>query len=1108
MLDFFALTPEEFEDLCYQYITKLYQKPGYEVTHTRYVHDGGRDIEITFYDELSHFRIWAECKRHKNSIGLDDIGKNVVLVLSRHVNRVIFFSASEITEGAKIEISRIADAFGFDVSFLCSERLSEELQTQPELVGKYFGQDAISAPGQTEESLTVQCSVTEFESDVIFPAAQSHDCIVLREGSLFNIYVHLSNRTGKLVRDIQVQACPASPALLIYESGAACERLLHQSDAVIRFRGEIINKQSAMIELPNIALTYQAGGATRAEVYTLPRLDISKCKHYPLVGKRVTEFLSKEARCALEWCGREYPQVIDLRGLNGSGKSRLAEEIQHMASREGYRTVSLNGTDYIESDLLRKLFCELLHLPFYHGKINFTSGDIRELVCTQGGSESFSHTISYFLEYGRWGSEDLYYLVEAAAHFMLVPYRDKGYCITIDNTQALSPQLLKFLIRLIELLTQNHGRILLILVSNTERIPSFSSKHFQAFLHYLTEKKSGGCGALTTFECAPFSESDAIIFLMHLFRFGSKSDPLLQKLLQWTGRLPFELVMTLEYLSQVKIVEWLDTGVWQICNHEQFAKLLNTALPVGVQLLDQRTETWRQSHTKAETAAFTELLASVTCFEGLLPYAHLYEYSVDQGLLEQMERGLWLAPAGSGLGITFFHDNIRDYCNALPQYRKHPKVLKRILRWLNANLEIEVAHREKIEFFCYYNLGNFEKALRFGLDFLRTAAKSQSYTDIAAVSRTLFEDVRTQRTPADYMFVADVYADAVFSFDNKDLGCEIYAQIVAYIREKRPAADLTEICKLLHRAINSQLQTAHYETSLEWIGMMESLPDLPQDYQFLAENRYGVTYLALGQFDKAKEHFCTSLNLAEHVMGNLYWSSTTHSDLALYYFYHWRAYGRDRAKNLIVDEFRAAISDYERYGKANPSRDIEMAWHRAFIGLLNGESDHGLAAAEDCIRQSRLHNQTYGLSRGNNLKALAQIRLGDLDAAESTLEETLHICEICLFSSGIFRMYNNLGVVAALRGEDRRAKQLFGRALESLGKEQIKIKQQPALSNLLVASIRSGDRELAKRTRHICNTVGSAELFEFQKALSVDAAEQGALDSLSYWGSGGISYLF
>lgn len=104
MLDFYQLSPEEFECLCYEYICNLYaEKKDYQINHTRYVHDGGRDIEVTFYDQLSQFKIWAECKQHKRHIGLDDIGKNVVLVISKNIHKVIFFRQVKLPKMQKLK---------------------------------------------------------------------------------------------------------------------------------------------------------------------------------------------------------------------------------------------------------------------------------------------------------------------------------------------------------------------------------------------------------------------------------------------------------------------------------------------------------------------------------------------------------------------------------------------------------------------------------------------------------------------------------------------------------------------------------------------------------------------------------------------------------------------------------------------------------------------------------------------------------------------------------------------------------------------------------------------------------------------------------------------
>ena len=1107
MLDFYRLTPEEFETLCYQYICTLYQKPNYNVEHTRYVHDGGRDIEVTFYDELSHFKIWAECKQHKRNIGLDEIGKNVVLVISKHVNKVIFFSASEITEGAEIEISRIADRLNFEVSFLCGERLSHELATQPTLVKDYFREIDPFVTSDTEE-LTINCFISEFESDVILSVHDGRSPVLMKNGELFNIYIHVSNRTLNPFQNILIETVSVPYAIKMYDTTIRHEWLARQSDFIAHFRGEIISKQTTVIDLPQIVVSYcDSGKKRRNKTINLPHLDISKCKHYPLVGRETTEFLANDVGNVLEWCDRCYPQVIDLRGISGSGKSRLADEIQRKAACQGLHTIYLNSADYIDFDLIRKLLCELLHLPFYRGKFDFSRDDILGLVKTQGGSDIFATKIAKFLERGKWEKSDIYYMVEAVSHFLLVPFREKGYCITIDNSQGLHPEVLKFLTRLLNVLTQNHGQTILIIVSNIERKPTFSSKNFQSFLTFLSEKTQVHNHSFIHYICKPLSEEDATLLLMHLFQIKSKSDPLLKKLLQKSGRLPFELVMALEYLSDMKIIEWQDAKEWKIRDHGRFITFLSNGLPAGASILYKRKEAWQQTHTKLENQKFTEVLAAVVCFEGTLPYSYVADCNLDQALLDNMGQLLWLVPSPSGQGITFFHDNIKEFCITQPMYRKNAKVLKQVLHWLKENPETDIPRREKIVFSCLYHLNRFSEALAYGLDLLTSPADALAHTDIVSISRILYEDSRTQENPASFITIAGLYADAIFSLDNKEQGCLVYADIVERIRQDSSIAELKASCKMLHQAINSQLQSARYDTAIEWIAMLESLPDLPLEYQFIAKNRYGVAYISLGQFDRAKRCLDDAMVLAERSMKNLYWTSTAHSDLALYYFYNWKSLGKEVSTMHIINEFEMAISDYQAYGKTDISRDIEMAWHRAFINILKEDYQTAVDDAEDCIYLSQTNYQAYGLSRGYNLQALAYLRSGDVDTAKNCLDEGLHTCEMYSFSSGVFRMYNNLGVIFCQNGNFKKAGVFFLLALENVD-QQLEYKQMPILTNLLMISMYLKDDNLLQKTQKRCDEVLSEDLMRYRRSLRPDALQTEAAESFSFFSFSGISYIF
>ena len=1038
---------------------------------------------------------------------MDEIGKNVVLVISKHVNKVLFFSASEITEGAKIEISRIADKLNFEVSFLCGERLSHELKTQPTLVKEYFGESGASAVCGTGKP-AICCSISEFESDAILAVHEEQPPILMKNGELFNIYVHVVNCTLKPLREILVEAVSLPYAVRMYETAIGHEWLGRQADFIAHLRGEIISQQTTIIELPQIVVSYRdSENKRRRKTIRLPSLDISRCKHYPLVGKEVTEFLANEVGRALEWCARDYPQVIDLRGISGSGKSRLADEIQKEAARQGLHTIYLNSTDYIDFDLIRKLLCELLHLPFYRGKWNFSREDILGLVKAQGGSDTFAAKIARFLELGKWEKSDTYYMVEAVAHFLLAPFREKGYCIAIDNSQGLHPEILKFLMRLADELTQNHGQTILIIVSNIERKPAFSSKNFQSFLDFLSEKTRTHHNAFTTHICEPFREEDATLLLMHLFQIKSQSDPFLRKLLQKSGRLPFELVMVLEYLSDLRIIEWRNAKEWKIQDREKFTAFLTEGLPAGVSILSKRKEVWQQTHTKSENEKFTDILSSVVCFEGILPYSYISDYHLDQALLDHMERLLWLAPSPSGQGITFFHDNIKEFCSTQPLYRKNAKILKQTLRWLRGNPETDVPRRGKIVFSCLYHLNRYSEALAYGLDLLTTHADMLAHEDVVVISQTLYKDARTRENFSDFLTIAGIYADAVFSLDNKELGCQLYMDLVERIRQNPSCIVLTASCKILHQAINSQLQSARYDTALTWIGILSSLPDLPLEYQFIAQNRYGVAYIALGQFKDAKSCLDGAMELAEKSMKNLYWTSTAHSDLALYYFYNWKQLGKAASAAQIIYEFEKAISDYQHFGKPDVSRDIEMAWHRAFIHILKEDYQTARDDAEDCIHLSQANSQAYGLSRGYNLQSLAYLKDGDNAAAQDCLEEGLHACEMYSFPSGIFRMYNNLGVVSCQNGDFAKAGEFFSLALDCVD-QQLEYKQFPILTNLLLIGMHLKDGKLLQKAQKCCDEIPSEALMGYRRSLRPDPLQSGTAESFAFFGFSGISYLF
>ena len=124
-----SLTDEEFEQLCTEYLTLHYKNKNITIHGTRLKKDGGKDIVGTAQDVP--YEIWAECKRHNRALGLEKISKNVILVISKGINELIYFSTSDITRNAVKHVSIVAAKHNFSVTFIYGNRLYQELSILP-----------------------------------------------------------------------------------------------------------------------------------------------------------------------------------------------------------------------------------------------------------------------------------------------------------------------------------------------------------------------------------------------------------------------------------------------------------------------------------------------------------------------------------------------------------------------------------------------------------------------------------------------------------------------------------------------------------------------------------------------------------------------------------------------------------------------------------------------------------------------------------------------------------------------------------------------------------------------------------------------------------------
>ena len=94
-----------FEDLVKEILKQMF--PDISFIQTSYVHDGGKD----FYSVGNNCdeTIWVEAKNYNNHLELSKFSNTFIMADISEINRIILFSMSALTNGAKINVARYAE---------------------------------------------------------------------------------------------------------------------------------------------------------------------------------------------------------------------------------------------------------------------------------------------------------------------------------------------------------------------------------------------------------------------------------------------------------------------------------------------------------------------------------------------------------------------------------------------------------------------------------------------------------------------------------------------------------------------------------------------------------------------------------------------------------------------------------------------------------------------------------------------------------------------------------------------------------------------------------------------------------------------------------------
>ena len=1018
------MTPEQFEKVCVKLLKHMKPNP-FKISGTRYVKDGGKDI-IGTVDDIP-YEIWAECKKHTRSLGLDDISKNVVLVISNKINELFFFSTSDITKNAQKHISIVAEKHDFTVAFHYGKKLYDE-------INMLFESNKTNSIKECKDELTIEYYLTSYKNTEKY---KEIDNLILKRDNYFYIDIFLHNNSPKSINDIYI----------VYETDQNVKinigeidkkfNLLPFSDRFIQVKGEILNNRHAH-RIPSITIGYTISNQTKKKHINCGTVDATQMIYFPLIGEEPNTFLLKKIIPILSFKDNTNSYLIDIKGESGNGKSRLIKEICSIGRELNYRIIQYDGIHTKDISFIKDLLCKLLYLPYNNGNISFSTENILCILKQRNSNPEFADAIYSFVFQSKNDEEIFYFVKQAVLNFLLTPLFNENYIVVIDNVQELNTDIIDVLEFLIKGLYENSARCIIVLSTNTEFIPE---RNKEKLLEFSTILDTYSEDFHISYICNELNKEDAKSLYIHAL--NTNNTYFIDKLIDKSGCRPFDIIMLIKYLQEEEIITWQGMSVWYISNFDKLDKFLIDIPDSSSKILSRRLEIQQKKIDYEYWKTFIFIIKALLYFDGILPIQFIEDMGISEDAMEKITHSLFIKYDEYKPTIYFFHDNIHRFFYYKKSMNVDIRLAKKIKRWFEENNDITIDNKDRILYKIYIDLSDFTSAKKHGLLAIRNNYSLKNYEEVSYIGRQLISNSYIILSLQEKFEIMYMIANSERERVNHDQGAKLFYAAYKLLHENTNNIFLSalEYNKFMHACVNSQINASSPELALNILETFEKSPTLNDFYKFIVHNRYAVAFLAIGDTDNACSRINKSINLAKQI-NNDYLLSISYSDFA---FMHFNFY-EDR--NKVIDYFSKAF--LKGCAPDDLNRRIELFQQNALCLCLNNDIINALSSVNKSIELGEQLQNTFLTIKAITLKSTIYAYAKEYEKAIDILNNAIMRCDEKHSLVGKIKAYTNMCAINLLQNNNNQSKEHIDIAFELFNQSNLSVvKHMPLLYNYI-----------------------------------------------------------
>ena len=974
-----VISPETFEKICVKLLRKLCNKQ-FKIKGTRYYKDGGKDIEGLV--EGIPYKVWAECKKHSNSIGLQEIGKNVIIVLSEGVNELYFFSYSRITESAKHYILDVADK-RFSVSFFDDKELFHAFTLLDEF--KTYKRNIETLP-----ILSVRTILSEYNIPNKFNKKID---LTLTMGNSFFIYIYLKNNTNSFITDIKIDIEKSIYFQIYIREKDKCFTLNPYCDWEIKLKVSTLNNKDE-INLPKIFIHYVINNEQRQEFINLGKINPKKLLYFPIVGENIKSFI-KDVNENILNCQFPHNHVLKITGGSGTGKSRLIKEIIDIAENNDFVIKLFDCNHKNDLTIIKEILCSLMSIPYREGNINFSAETIKKMLRLYKQNEDFADIIYNFVFKNEFSSETIYFIQEVIIYFITNPMFDNKYLFAIDNLQNINYVVLDILKNIIINLQYIDSNIIFIFSTNTEYILDKEYvKHFNDLLETYEEPFLKNIGI------TELQKEDTLLLYLHAIPELNSYEKYLDTLIKKSGNRPYDIIMLIKFLQDKQIIQFHGSESWFIKDIELFNTFLKSVPPKSEKLIEKRLAIQKEKYFWED---FKNIIKSLIIFRGKVYIDFLNYIDIDDEKIKEITDTLFFKYDDQLPILNFYHDNLERYFKNKKEYIHDKKISEKALEWINKNDkdQIDIHNSEIIKFYCYINMLMFKEAYKIGIIAIKDYFKRYNFIEVIEIATTILNTTVFEISSKDKFEILCLLADSYRGRVNHEKGAIYFNKARNFLKEHFVEIDLTlnEINKFIKNAVNANINSNHPQEALKIIEDFKIYGFYNDFYKFIYYDRLGVINLFLDNLDQSKKSLLRALEISKK---NREWESILYSDLAYFYY---------RGKEDIIQTrkyFNLAFEN-QNFQTENTNRVVELLGQKSFAEFLEGNISKAYETINKAIDESKKIHSSFLEMQFKNLKGIILYSLGNIDDAILIFKQGIYDCDSKNISSTKLKMYTNLG---------------------------------------------------------------------------------------------------